>query len=347
MKIGNVHIPGRIFLAPLAGYTSWPFRRICRRLGAALVTTEVVKARELVRRVPATFDIVRFQEDEHPIAAQILSCDPTEAGEAAMMLSEMGFDLIDLNCGCPKRRVLADGLGGALMAFPEKAAKVVEAMCRHAKGPVTVKMRAGPRRGRVTAVETGRQCEAAGAAAICLHPRFAQGAGAAPPDWGLIAQVKRAVSVPVTGNGGIHAPADALRMFQETGCDAVMIGQAAVGKPWIFRQTEAFLESGQAAPSPTQEEILVIVLEHYEGLVAHHGERRATIMMRKQSCHYAKHLHNGKSFNMAVVEASTRAEFMAAVDFWLRRSSRARRKGAPEACNGASPGPCRDMTEWH
>ena len=327
VKIGAVRIPGRIFLAPLAAYTSWPFRRVCRGMGAALTVTEVVKARELVRRIPATFDIIRFKQDEHPIAAQILSCDPAEAGEAATILSEKGFDLIDLNCGCPKRRLLADGLGGALMASPEKPAQVVEAMCRHATVPVTVKMRAGPYPGQVTAVEAARRCAAAGAAAICLHPRFAQGAAATPPDWGLIAQVKHVVSVPVVGNGGIHTAADALRMFQETGCDAVMIGQAAMGKPWIFREITGLLKTGQLPSPPTQEEILEILLEHYNGLVEYCGERWGTIMMRKQSCHYAKHLYNGKSFNMAVAHAATRKEFMDAVGLWLLNRTHAQRAG--------------------
>ena len=322
IQIAGIRIPGRIFLAPLAAYTSWPFRRICRRMGAALVTTEVVKARELVSRIPATLHYISFKPDEHPIAAQILSCDPDEAGEAAALLGEMGYDLVDLNLGCPKRRVVSDGMGGALMASPEKVEKIVRRMRREARVPVTVKMRAGRRTGRVTAPETARRCEAAGAAAVCLHPRFAEGASSRPPDWGLIAEVKRAVAIPVVGNGGIRTPADAVRMFEETGCDAVMIGEAAMGRPWIFRQVAALMEEGKQPLPPPQEEILGILLQHYRGLVEYHGERRGTIMMRKQSCHYAKHLANGKSFNQAVIRASTEAEFMAAVDFWLRKPRR-------------------------
>jgi len=324
--IGGVKIPGRVFLAPLAAYTSWPFRRICRRLGAALVAAEVVKARELVKKIPATLHYIGFKPDEHPIAGQFMSCDPAEAGEAAAIMSELGFDLVDLNMGCPKRRVVADGMGGALMESPERGEAVARAMCRQSKVPVTVKMRAGRRRGEVTAIEMAKRCEAAGAAAICLHPRFAEGASSLPPDWSLIAKVKKALSVPVVGNGGIRTPADAKRMFEETGCDAVMIGEASFGRPWIFRQITALMETGVEAPTPSQAEMLEIFLEHYEGLVQHHGEKRGTIMMRKQSYHYAKHFVNGKSFNREVIHLSTREEFLAAVDRWLR----------PSACRSAN-----------
>lgn len=321
MQIGSVQLAGNLTLAPMAAYTSWPFRRICRRFGAALVTTEVVKARELVRRMQATYDYISFKPDEHPIAGQFMSADPAEAADAAVVMNELGFDMVDLNCGCPKRRVLADGLGGAMMEFPEKIEKVVAAMVKASKVPVTVKMRAGRWKDEITAVDAARRCEAAGAAAVCLHPRLSEGAAVAPPDWALIAEVKRAVKIPVIGNGGIHLPADVLRMFRDTGCDAVAIGQAAVGRPWIFQQAAALIATGEVPPPPPAEEIRAILLEHYHGLVALHGERRGTMMMRKQSCHYAKALPNGKKFNMAVQKLSSQANYLAAVEEYLSGSA--------------------------
>jgi tRNA-dihydrouridine synthase B len=208
-------------------------------------------------------------------------------------------------------------MGGALMASPEQVERIVAQMVRRAKTPVTVKMRAGRFKGQPTAVEMARRCEGAGAAALCVHPRPAEGAAAAPPDWRVIAEVKRAVSIPVIGNGGIHTPADVARMFRETGCDAVAVGQAAIGRPWIFRQAAALLEDGREPPPPSQAEIRAALIEHYRGLVAHQGERRGTIAMRKQSCRYAKHLAGGKAFNLAVIQASSEKEFMDAVDAWL------------------------------
>jgi len=317
MRIASVEIPGRVFLAPLAAYTSWPFRRICRRFGAALVTSEVIKARDLLRGIPATLQVLEFKPDEHPIGGQLLAADPAEAGDGAARLGELGFDIVDLNCGCPKRRVLSDGMGGALMGSPEQVEKIVAQMVRRANRPVTVKMRAGRFKDRPTAVEMARRCEGAGAASLCVHPRPAEGAASAPPDWRIIAEVKRAVSIPVTGNGGVHTPADVARMFRETGCDAVAVGQAALGRPWIFRMAAALLDDGREIPPPSQAEIRAALLDHYRGLVEHQGERRGTISMRKQSCHYAKHLTHGKAFNLAVIHASSEKEFMDAVEEYL------------------------------
>lgn len=313
MLIAGVEIPGRLFLAPMAAYTGWPFRRICRRFGAAMATAEVVKARDVLRGVEATLQVLHFKADERPIAAQVLAAAPEEAGDAAGRLGEMGFDIVDLNLGCPKRRVMSDGMGGALMEWPERVERIVAQMRRRATTPVTVKMRTGRFKGKPTAVEMARRCEGAGAAAICLHPRPAEGAATAPPDWRVIAEVRRAVAIPVVGNGGIHSAGDVARMFRETGCDAVAIGQAAIGRPWIFRQAAALLDSGRETSPPAESEILETLLEHYRGLVIQHGERRGTIMMRKQSCHYAKHLRNGRAFNAAVIKASSVAEYMDAV----------------------------------
>jgi len=317
LRLGSVLVPGRLFLAPMAAYTSWPFRRICRRFGAALVTTEVVKAREVIRGIEATRGLLRFRDDEHPIAAQILSADPGEAAEATRILLQMGFDLVDLNCGCPKRRIVSDGLGGGLMASPERIGEIVAAMARVAEGRVTVKLRAGLDRGNVTAIEAARRAEDAGAVAICIHPRFARGASSLQPDWSLIAAVRSAVRVPTVGNGGIRRPEDAVRLFEMTGCDAIALGQAAIGRPWIFRDIATLIHSGRQPTAPTHEEILSLLLEHYDGLTDHHGELRGTVMMRKQSCHYAKRLRNGRDFNRAVARARSRAEFLEAANRWL------------------------------
>jgi tRNA-dihydrouridine synthase B len=318
ITIGGITLPGRAFLAPLAAYTSWPFRRICRRMGAAFATTEVFKARELARHLESTLQIIEYRPDEHPIAAQMLSKDPAEAGEVAAMLCEMGFDMVDLNCGCPKRRVVSDGIGAGMMATPKVIGDVVAGMVAQSKVPITVKIRAGLIKGEPTCIEAAQRAEAAGAASVCVHPRYGQGASSLPPEWPLIAEVKKAVSIPVIGNGGIRFPEDALRMFNETGCDAVLIGTASMGRPWIFRQIDGLLATGEVTPVPDHDEILDILLEHYEGLVEHHGEKRGSMMMRKQSCHYAKSLKNGKLFNQAVIQASTREEYLSAVDYWLR-----------------------------
>jgi tRNA-dihydrouridine synthase B len=288
MKTGPISFDSPLVLAPLAGYTDSPMRRIARRFGASMVWTEMVSAEGAVRESEATLKLLAFDPAERPIAFQVFGARPEGLAGAAARIERLGPDVIDLNAGCPARKVVKSGSGAALMRSPRLLAEIVEALVEAVAVPVTAKIRSGWDADEVNAAEVASVLEASGAAAVVVHPRTRAQGFKGSADWSVIADVRRAVAIPVIGSGDVLEPADALRMLEETRADAVMIGRGAVGNPWIFKRAVAMLAGGDDPGPPSLEERIDVAIEHLDLMVSAKGEHKGVIEMRKHLVSYLR-----------------------------------------------------------
>lgn len=276
VNIGRLRIACPVGLAPMAGFTDRAMRVLAFRYGAGLAMTEVVNAAGLVHGSRLTLHLFETCPDEYPLGAHIYGADARVMGEAARMIRDLGrFDFIDINAGCPVRKIVAKGAGAALMGDPALLAAIVAAVREGAGGlPVTVKTRIGLEPGRGAIEATARAVEDGGAAALCIHGRFACDKHGGEADWETIGRIKAACRLPVFGNGGVRTPTDALRLWRDYGVDGVLIGRAAIGNPWIFRDVRRLL-AGRRACGRDLNELHAIVEEHLRGLATLKGlERR-------------------------------------------------------------------------
>lgn len=286
MKIGNVEIKNNLFLAPMAGVTDLPFRKLCKEQGAGMVYTEMVSAKAIYYNNKNTKTLLEVDETEHPVAVQLFGCEPELMGEMALRIEEYGFDVIDINMGCPVSKVVNNGEGSALMKNPKLAEEIVAAMVKRVHKPVTVKLRAGFDKEHINAPEVAKAVEAGGAAAVCVHGRTREQYYAGHADWDVIRSVKEAVNIPVIGNGDILTARDALAMKEQTGCDGFMVGRGAKGNPWIFRDILTALETGVQPERPSVEEIVNMIRRQFQLMIAYKGEFTAVREMRKHISWY-------------------------------------------------------------
>lgn len=289
MKIGNVEIKNNVFLAPMAGITDLPFRLICKENGAGLVYSEMVSSKALLYGDEKTKLLLNTCEKERPLAVQIFGSDEEAISYAAKYVSSFA-DIVDINMGCPAPKVVKNGDGSRLLLDLEKVEKIVRAAVSSSLVPVTVKMRTGWDQENIVAVEAAKIVERAGASAITIHGRTRSQYYSGQADWNIIKEVKKSVKIPVIGNGDLRSTADIKKAFDTTGVDAVMIGRAAFGNPWIFRENY----------TPSNEERLATILKHLELEIKEKGEFIAIREMRKHIAAYTKKLPNSSAFRSEI-----------------------------------------------
>lgn len=306
MKIGNVETKNNIFLAPMAGVTTSAFRTLCLENNAGLVYAEMVSDKGLSFENNKTLEMIEIWDNEHPISMQVFGSNPDTILKAAKMIeSRSDVDVIDVNMGCPVQKVIKAGSGSALLKDPDKIYTIVKTLTDNISKPVTAKIRAGFDHSSINCAYVAKQIEKAGAKAIAIHARTRSDMYTGYANLDYIKMVKEAVEIPVIGNGDVKDIESASKMFNETSCDAIMIGRAACGNPWIFNEINTFLNTGTIIERPTKEQIIETMLEHTKRLITLKGEHVALVEMRTHAAWYLKQLIGTKMYKPLVVSVKT------------------------------------------
>ncbi len=316
LKIGNVTLPNKWILAPMAGVSDLPFRLLCHEAGAGLTCMEMISAKAIYYRNKATDEMMAIDPNEGMVSLQLFGSDPDIMGAMAQKIEERPFSILDINMGCPVPKVVNNGEGSALMKNPALAGKIIRAVSSAVSKPVTVKIRKGFDDDHINAVEMAKVAEENGAAAVAVHARTRMQYYSGKADWDIIRQVKEAVTIPVIGNGDVDSYESACRMLDETGCDGVMIGRAAQGNPWIFAELVAKSE-GREWNKPTREEVAGMILRHAAMLIDCKGEYIGSREMRKHAAWYTKGYKGSSQFRGKLNEAESLEDLKRLMDDFL------------------------------
>lgn len=300
LAIGSVTLDNNIILAPMAGVTDLPFRLLCSEQGAGMCCMEMVSAKAILYKNKNTESLLEIHPQEGKVSLQLFGSDPGIISDMAKQIEDRPFDILDINMGCPVPKVVNNGEGSALMKQPKLVEEIITALVKAVRKPVTVKIRKGFDQSHVNAVEIAKIAEASGAAAVAVHGRTREQYYAGEADWEIIARVKESVSIPVIGNGDVTDGVSAEKMFRQTGCDGIMIGRAARGNPWIFRQIAAYLTDGTVISKPEREEVKATILRHAKLQLECKGEYTGIREMRKHVSWYTTGMPNSARLRQSV-----------------------------------------------
>ena len=286
MKIGNIEIENCLALGPMAGVTDLPFRLLCKEMGCNMLYTEMVSAKAILYKNKNTKELLNIDKNEHPVGVQLFGSDPDIMAQIAAQVEEGECDFIDINMGCPVPKIVNNGEGSALLKQPKLVVEILTKMVKAVNKPVTVKIRKGFENGTVYAVEIAKIAESCGVSAIAVHGRTREQYYSGKADWDVIKDVKKAVKIPVIGNGDIFSAEDAKAMKEYTGCDGLMVARGARGNPWIFREIKEYLENGNVIDKPKINDIREMIIRHAKMLVDYKGEYTGIREMRKHIAWY-------------------------------------------------------------
>lgn len=305
IKLGNIQIDSPVFLAPMSGVTDKPFRCLVKRYGAGLVFSEMIASRSMIEESKISLKMTEGCAEEFPMAVQLAGCEPEIMAVAARMNVDRGAAIIDINFGCPVKKIVNKMAGSALMKDEDLAIRIVDAVVKAVNVPVTVKTRLGWDHDNLNAPSLSYRAQEAGAQMITIHGRTRQQLYRGTADWDAIRRVREKISVPLIVNGDINTPADAIAAMSACDADGVMIGRAVQGRPWLLRQTMQYLETGEIPDEPSLQEKHDIILEHYDGILEHYGTKQGVVIARKHLAWYCKGLPDA---------ASLRADFNKEID---------------------------------